>query len=919
MIRKLSFTKFGISMIAFFAIFFITMFSFFQSDQEMYYYFMNNEKSSGGQNVEEDVYKDDPEDGEEGGYYIQSYGLNLDLIDQMPDSYQKEMLSLMREAEQGKLNDGDNHVTVETLCGIQIIETGFFNNTHTLKSYIPYSNGKIIWNQAYKGLSAEQMTLRKFDKSCFSVIGDVNNLGPDGPFQDTGSDLDKETGDKYLYSNILTYEENRYLIKHLTKQDSTSLGFNNTSELSNTVVSSMYAAAHNRGESGAIQDALGIYFQQGDKVDSSAIHNSKDEDKEKTFGSLGKLVESKLNDTGHDDVFSKYVGSNYARAFADALVLLSDNWYFSESGAAAASKATVKNATKEIYSAISGDISDEEFDKLIKAKTSNVKDVMKKVNNYDISGSDIQKVYGISPEGDYSCYSPSGAYSIGDGAIFCVESYTSEAYKNKYSDGQTPYVIHCYDRVAAGMVVGSVTLGKYVYAYMLKEGGLDSVDPANPETYMKVNKIWVGGTQENGSSAGETLVDQKDVPKWLTDLDVDLTGLTYDRLKILELAHSHVGGKYNLGGDSWSTGIDCSHFVAKIYKECNFDVSFATTSSMVSGILKNKEYSGYKWIPTSDALPGDPVFCNGHAMLFAGWKKSAKSRDGAEDAIFIHASSPKNGIKMASSVGYFNMSSSKPSKIASQPSTLANREYIFIRAVDGWTTAGSTTVSSVASGEKPAFGTVYRTPKKPAKGYIAVQAGHYQNPESEADERAKQGDAKATMGATSVQGIPEHTFAYKASVGVYQNLIAAGYDVYLVRDTDTGKYVYGNTSRVTEANKQGCDAHVIIHWDSFSDSSVRGCRYVKVTSSNAPNLTQSQISKSNDLGKCIQKAYCKETGIKKKGAVVENLAAYKNTTIPIMLFECGFSSNKEEGKLMWDFAGSNIATGISNGIIKWKP
>lgn len=93
-------------------------------------------------------------------------GLNLMLIDELQEGYVKEMLSMFKDSYNGTYDSAafQYHLPVDALCGLQNAESGMYAGTSLLQSYLPISNGNVIWNQAYNGASASEMTLAKFDE-----------------------------------------------------------------------------------------------------------------------------------------------------------------------------------------------------------------------------------------------------------------------------------------------------------------------------------------------------------------------------------------------------------------------------------------------------------------------------------------------------------------------------------------------------------------------------------------------------------------------------------------------------------------------------------------------------------------------------------------------------------------------------------
>lgn len=101
---------------------------------------------------------------------------------------------------------------------------------------------------------------------------------------------------------------------------------------------------------------------------------------------------------------------------------------------------------------------------------------------------------------------------------------------------------------------------------------------------------------------------------------------------IVDYACQFVGNPYVYGGNSLTGGIDCSHFVYQVLKNCGaYSGGYLTSSGW---------RSAGEGVSVSDMQPGDVVCYSGHVAIYIG------------GGSIVHASSPSTGIKISGNVHY---------------------------------------------------------------------------------------------------------------------------------------------------------------------------------------------------------------------------------------------------------------------------
>ena len=202
------------------------------------------------------------------------------------------------------------------------------------------------------------------------------------------------------------------------------------------------------------------------------------------------------------------------------------------------------------------------------------------------------------------------------------------------------------------------------------------------------------------------------------------------------------------------------------------------------------------------------------------------------------------------------------------------------------------------------------------KKKIAIDAGHQARGDSGTEPIGPGSSvkkAKVAGGATGVSsGVPEYKFTLSVAKKLKTELNNRGYDVYMIRTTNNVNI--SNKKRAQLANKSGSDIYVRLHGDSIGASGVNGASAFYPSSS---NRYISHLSKSSKkLTKKMLDAYCKKTGIKKRGASArDDLTGTNWSKIPVTLIEMGFMSNPtEDRKMQKSTFQKKMAAGIANGI-----
>lgn len=165
-----------------------------------------------------------------------------------------------------------------------------------------------------------------------------------------------------------------------------------------------------------------------------------------------------------------------------------------------------------------------------------------------------------------------------------------------------------------------------------------------------------------------------------------------------------------------------------------------------------------------------------------------------------------------------------------------------------------------------------------------------------------------SSGTTFLDGTPEHKVTLALAMALKEKLLAAGYDVLMIRESDDVQL--DNVARTVIANN-AADCHISLHWDSTTSD--KGAFYMSVPSNSSyRNMepVKSHWQQHNTLGECLISGL-RAAGVKifSSGSMEMDLTQTSYSTVPSMDIELGDrASDHSAGTL------DNLANGLVAGI-----
>lgn len=188
-------------------------------------------------------------------------------------------------------------------------------------------------------------------------------------------------------------------------------------------------------------------------------------------------------------------------------------------------------------------------------------------------------------------------------------------------------------------------------------------------------------------------------------------------------------------------------------------------------------------------------------------------------------------------------------------------------------------------------------------------------------------------GAVGINGIYEKDVNLDISLRLKQLLLAAGYQVVLTRETDHTLIPYTTTTekredlqaRVDVATHVQADLFVSIHANYYkSDSKGTMVLYYDPMNDSAIYTATDKIKKwsqdSKQLATNVLKSIVSSMGLKDLGIIPSNVYVVRSGSVPSILVETAFLSNREEAAKLADSTfRQQMAESIARGILNYIP
>ncbi len=205
---------------------------------------------------------------------------------------------------------------------------------------------------------------------------------------------------------------------------------------------------------------------------------------------------------------------------------------------------------------------------------------------------------------------------------------------------------------------------------------------------------------------------------------------------------------------------------------------------------------------------------------------------------------------------------------------------------------------------------------KGIKETVVIDAGHQNTAMNDKEPLGPGSSEMKAMLASGTQGITTGTPEYKLNLAVAlklrNELIARGYTVVMIRETNNVSL--SNAERAKIANAYNADAFLRIHANGSKDGNVNGAETICMTSNNAFNAEL--YADSRKLSEAILEKYCRKTGIKEDPIwETDSMTGINWSEVPVTILEMGYMSNKSDDRLMaTDAFKINAAIGIADGL-----
>lgn len=579
-------------------------------------------------------------------------GVNLNLIDRInantpKKGYIKELLEMCRDGQNGKLTSNKYNLSVETTLGMWMNEVGHDDDYIPMYYFKPSTWKENSKDNSFAGFTSNSSgDFSRVDDSGTAVgafqytNGGTYKCGTKSKIDPVNNTRKDASGDARFWPDCYTVAENSYSAVMSNRLKA--------AKLSNSAKSMSSGMVNSRGDSGFIRSIFGGIWNS-DKCVSADKSKQTSADLNNTIGYLSEVYDNwwEKNSSGIGKKILQYSEAAKSRAGALAIVAHEDDWYISQSCYVYycnGGKSLITNAWQDLFP--------DEKDKgwsYIQSKLKNMvstglSDSIQKTTGVSVTKAECDNVYG---ESEKKTYDFGGAYGYYIWHV-STERATGSEYNNKYSDGTSPFLVSRFDSILFGYsLVTYPAVGEYVYANLLKEAGVNSVDPTDIKTYM--NQYYVessdGSTDSSGTWTAEGAgITSEDAKKALKKPKlVDFSSLSGTRAKVVEKAiwmvntkkfvyawagrgstkdtyfakkytkNDHIwGGSYSArtGSEAFYDnlklpmyGVDCSGFIYACY---NLALGATTSAKLAYYSTSSIPSSGvWKKIDDSQLKPGD--------------------------------------------------------------------------------------------------------------------------------------------------------------------------------------------------------------------------------------------------------------------------------------------------------------------------
>ncbi len=206
----------------------------------------------------------------------------------------------------------------------------------------------------------------------------------------------------------------------------------------------------------------------------------------------------------------------------------------------------------------------------------------------------------------------------------------------------------------------------------------------------------------------------------------------------------------------------------------------------------------------------------------------------------------------------------------------------------------------------------------PLKGYtFCIDPGHQQKGNNFLEKiapNAKEKKPKVSSGTKGTYtGVPEYKLTLSAGLVVRDSLKKQGATVVMTRTTNNVNI--SNSERAILANKNNCTMTIRLHADGSTNRSVNGYSLLIPGSKYTPKIVKSSVK----MAKLVDTELKKNILIKSKGIVTRNdLTGFNFSTVPIVLIEMGYMTNKFDDEMMQtkEFQEA-VALSITNSFVSY--